>query len=1374
MNNSRQLTSSYSNQSNQHSLLNNSSSQENTGTKVPFCLENPIGEPRTCITQIKSKTKSKTESSYNLSNHNNSSEFNQQTNTTNQPTNSLQEKVEKLLSRRVKNTHPGDIQLLREKIKSAAKENTIDDFTALKLLNQLNVRYNNIANRYLALTLKAAIKEGNNHYYRNHFEKKLSENPSSEQLAFDTAYENFLSLNQTQRQQFLKNNGLSETIISHVDYLLDEIKPRDAREFFKYSSLTKKEIAEWEAGTCTKLLNFSYNFITNNPLLIVSYLLRANVFGYAVAGIVYNLPSANAQTTSVENSNCKGYINPDFSKNENSEISTSQFQTKQHLQQKSEKPILQKNLFSDYKTICPSQGKNLNIKNQSVNENYDLKKNQKKETPKIDWKALENKKIFGFKRYSEHILPALNGIDSEKKKTAISSLLSYFTGLINNQEEGDYKLCFPLFLSLESTVQKDLIDELVSELSYHCYSDKCKQSSYGTDILNFLIENKLLSEDNILTLIDKLSSLDDSKNKSQNIFEKLNLLMNAGLDVITPNKKKEFVSRIFKRIERVNNYGEEGDYKLFFPLWLNLDETLRKDLLDQLIANLSSTCYSDKCKQSSYSTDILHFLIDNQLLSEENKLTIFNSFRFYSNFKHSFEQLKILINSGLDLKTLNKNINDRYYDGKPLYENLLNSITSISVEQQDEILLYLFKNKIIQWDLPFNHYKNIGYFIIQRDFSPKVFEVLLESGYKLKLPFSFIQGQLEGSSEFSVLVRKNNAADYLNVLEKYGYDIASIESTEGCNLLCIQLLDSFDQPIHIQTTIYLQEKGLTVDWSNAEKFIDSIGLDSKQYLLQAKSLNELALVYGKKPSSNDPVENLYHAILLGNEKELEKALENVSDLNFFDEKTGLSPLTLAVISRNPAYIKKMLDKGANSAFKNKNGECAFHHILSMGYDHDAFELFKRLAQGVNMSRAVDPLGNTILHRLAARGTSFNNQIWNFLAENSEIDFNAVNKNGIALIDFLLQSIVNPSTQKDFIQFVKFVKDPLYQLVVDQLENRSLETFRERFDKEKTYIGLVTQNQFWSSDIYYSSRKLKEKNPNIEFRIITADMLTDDILKQFNGLVFQGGPDSFKLASRVGVEDFSLSDMDQSKLTDFEKNYLKGFQIAEKLQIPTFGICAGNQYTILFNGGHLTEVDNYSDDGHSATFLPSSANYFNILTPEEQQNALDNCELPTIKMPIDTAHHFAGNSNLGPKVKLGAISEEGVVQGVYNGFTNLGYQHHQENKVVEGANSGEETRELQTFQNWMMLCELHNQHQQDGIKKNLTLDEMFRPMYKKHNKVLKRLEECTTITKSKTPNPCNLELIYNPVKFNIKGTKINKREICTLDEKNKKEFSWQNI
>lgn len=291
-------------------------------------------------------------------------------NTTDNSANNLQQKVEELLNQRVKNTHPAYIDSLREKIKTAAKENRIDDFTALKLLNKLKVRYNNIGNSYLILTLKASIKEGNNHYYRNNFEAKLLGDETSEQLAFNAAYNNFLSLNQSDRQQFLKNNGLSRNDISHVDYLLDDVKPRDARDFFKYISLSKTEIAEWEASALTKIINFFWN----NKFLVFACLLQANAFGKLASGILDQTQSVSAQEFA-ENTEMNFDSKNSFNtvEQETNTNSQTQFQTNQHLQQKLEKPILEKNLFLDYNTVCSTQGKNLDINTQSVNEAFKLK-----------------------------------------------------------------------------------------------------------------------------------------------------------------------------------------------------------------------------------------------------------------------------------------------------------------------------------------------------------------------------------------------------------------------------------------------------------------------------------------------------------------------------------------------------------------------------------------------------------------------------------------------------------------------------------------------------------------------------------------------------------------------------------------------------------------------------------------------------------------------------------------------------------------------------------------------------------------------------------------------------------------------------------------
>lgn len=96
----------------------------------------------------------------------------------------------------------------------------------------------------------------------------------------------------------------------------------------------------------------------------------------------------------------------------------------------------------------------------------------------------------------------------------------------------------------------------------------------------------------------------------------------------------------------------------------------------------------------------------------------------------------------------------------------------------------------------------------------------------------------------------------------------------------------------------------------------------------------------------------------------------------------------------------------------------------------------------------------------------------------------------------------------------------------------------------------------------------------------------------------------------------------------EKLYQRILNLADKYDIPTIGMCSGNQHIILYHQGAFEPVANYINDGggenkHRGILIEGSIPYFLTLTPSEQRYALENCSMPEISLDIATAHHYAG-------------------------------------------------------------------------------------------------------------------------------------------------------
>jgi gamma-glutamyl-gamma-aminobutyrate hydrolase PuuD len=269
---------------------------------------------------------------------------------------------------------------------------------------------------------------------------------------------------------------------------------------------------------------------------------------------------------------------------------------------------------------------------------------------------------------------------------------------------------------------------------------------------------------------------------------------------------------------------------------------------------------------------------------------------------------------------------------------------------------------------------------------------------------------------------------------------------------------------------------------------------------------------------------------------------------------------------------------------------------------------------------------------------------------------------------------------------------------------------------------------------------------IQARIITPDMINDEFIQQFDGLIVPGATDNFPKDKK----EFTLKDLNPENMIPTEKLYQHVDGLADKYNIPTIGMCSGNQHIILYHQGTLMPVDNYVDpsdkNNHQGIFKKNSVPYFLTLTPNEQRRALQDCSLPEVVLDIVTAHHYAGvKEKLGGALKVGALSEEGVVQSVYNGVRFFGFQFHPENFYFSSSLNPNRNRLI--WENFLEICRQRHRYHLYAKEHNLDFQAVMNIKNKQNENIVTRLEECAKkeLPSEVNPNSTDCKWLYQITK-----------------------------
>jgi gamma-glutamyl-gamma-aminobutyrate hydrolase PuuD len=373
---------------------------------------------------------------------------------------------------------------------------------------------------------------------------------------------------------------------------------------------------------------------------------------------------------------------------------------------------------------------------------------------------------------------------------------------------------------------------------------------------------------------------------------------------------------------------------------------------------------------------------------------------------------------------------------------------------------------------------------------------------------------------------------------------------------------------------------------------------------------------------------------------------------------------------------------------------------------------------------------------------------------------AVKEASIDIVKYLIKKVEERLAIRAFYQSVKnnnqilisFLKDviklSLAQVLSEALTMLDTEVVMKLFNEysvelNDVYIGISNIYGQWSSEVLLCINDISEKK-GVYYLPINSNNLDNELfISKFSGFINPGGEDSFPRD-----REFSLADLDKSKMLESEIIYQKVINLAKKYRIPYLGICSGAQHLLLNNGGVLKFTPGYFNADHKVIFYPTTITHFMSLSYQEQIRALLNCEFPDIEYSVTTNHNFAGiNSKLGVEVKLGACSEEGVPEAFSQGVRYIAVQFHPEKDYF---NNDINNRQKIFLENFIKMAKRHHQEIKQAESRGFGFNEIYYSLDGTDQTLLNKLSFC-------------LDKIVSPVKENNPFIFSYDQEICRPDD-----------
>ncbi|MGB4191275.1 MAG: gamma-glutamyl-gamma-aminobutyrate hydrolase family protein, partial [Rickettsiales bacterium] len=224
---------------------------------------------------------------------------------------------------------------------------------------------------------------------------------------------------------------------------------------------------------------------------------------------------------------------------------------------------------------------------------------------------------------------------------------------------------------------------------------------------------------------------------------------------------------------------------------------------------------------------------------------------------------------------------------------------------------------------------------------------------------------------------------------------------------------------------------------------------------------------------------------------------------------------------------------------------------------------------------------------------------------------------------------------------KDLEERVVELTNDSLFNlfkKEADLFSPSKDLSKTNIAISHGDNFWSTGIWSTARIISKNYPDVKIYLVRSDTLEkggEAFLKQFDAVINPGAGDTYPK-----IDEFTKADCPFNM--NLEKHYQNMLEFTHNHNIPYLGMCAGAQHFAMYHGGSLRPLKGYNKGQHQVKYIEGTYAHFMALTKAQQQEALQNCELPEIKFEGYTAHNYAAiNEKLGNNMELGAVSEDNV-------------------------------------------------------------------------------------------------------------------------------------
>ena len=295
----------------------------------------------------------------------------------------------------------------------------------------------------------------------------------------------------------------------------------------------------------------------------------------------------------------------------------------------------------------------------------------------------------------------------------------------------------------------------------------------------------------------------------------------------------------------------------------------------------------------------------------------------------------------------------------------------------------------------------------------------------------------------------------------------------------------------------------------------------------------------------------------------------------------------------------------------------------------------------------------------------------------------------------------------------------------------LKQIRPKGKEHVTTIGIVHTNPYsgsFTDNGYRLARRIMNRIDNLEYVIITPDLLTKEVMAQLDGVYLSGGGDNYPQS------EFTLNGYPEIKRSSLENHYQNALKLADEEKVPVVGICLGNQQIGLYNGASINKVGFHSS---TTVFETNSPTNFFMLTKQQKRKALNDCKITQIKIErVISAHSFAVINPGNKGLKISGKSLTGTSEATYRDLDFFGTQYHPETvsaQAIHYKNKPENNRPLQL--RYMYEVTRQFQRRNRFLKTARKVEKAEHKMQaislsKKYKTLadqalLKRLEHCTT-------------------------------------------------